>query len=93
MNRNRELDQAVAPFIDGLLVNGARHVTVGFSLLSGLFDKYVVDGLVNFSGTATEKIAVSVKKLQSGKVQQYTILYLAGVILISLVFIYFFNRN
>ena len=65
----------------------------GIGKTAAWFDKNVVDGLVNFSGTATEKIAVSVKKLQSGKVQQYTILYLAGVILISLVFIYFFNRN
>ncbi len=56
------------------------------------FDKNVVDGLVNFSGTITEKIARSIKKLQSGKVQQYTMLYLAGIIVITLAMLYFFNR-
>jgi NADH-quinone oxidoreductase subunit L len=55
------------------------------------FDKNIVDGMVNFSGILTEKIAGSIKKLQSGKVQQYTMLYLAGILVLALVMIYFFN--
>ena len=65
----------------------------GFGKTAAWFDKNVVDGLVNFTGTATEKLAVSIRKMQSGKLQQYTILYLFGVIVISVLFIYFFNRN
>lgn len=52
------------------------------------FDKNIVDGLVNFSGTATQFISEKIKKVQSGKVQQYAIYFLAGVIVLAAVFIY-----
>ena len=56
------------------------------------FDRNVVDGMVNLSGSVTEKIAGGIKKMQSGKVQQYTIFYLAGIIVLTLAMLYFFNR-
>jgi NADH-quinone oxidoreductase subunit L len=52
------------------------------------FDKNVVDGLVNFSGNTTQLISEKIKKAQSGKVQQYAIYFLAGVIGLALLFIY-----
>jgi NADH-quinone oxidoreductase subunit L len=52
------------------------------------FDKNVVDGLVNFSGNTTQLISEKIKKVQSGKVQQYAIYFLAGVIGLALLFIY-----
>ena len=52
------------------------------------FDRNVVDGLVNFSGTATQFVSEKIKKVQSGKVQQYAIYFLAGVIVLAAVFIY-----
>src|SRR5262249_55020608 len=52
------------------------------------FDKKVVDGLVNLTGKTTQAISEDIKKIQSGKVQQYAIYFLVGVIALALLFIY-----
>jgi NADH-quinone oxidoreductase subunit L len=52
------------------------------------FDRNVVDGLVNLTGNTTELVSEKIKKLQSGKLQQYAIFFLAGVIGLALLFIY-----
>lgn len=52
------------------------------------FDRNVVDGLVNLTGNTTQLISEKIKKLQSGKVQQYAVYFLAAVIVIAAVFIY-----
>ena len=52
------------------------------------FDKNVVDGLVNLTGNTTQTISEKIKKVQSGKVQQYAIYFLVGVIGLALLFIY-----
>lgn len=56
------------------------------------FDKNVVDGLVNLTGNTTQLIAEKIKKVQSGKVQQYAIYFLVGVIGLALLFIYLRNQ-
>jgi len=52
------------------------------------FDRNVVDGMVNLTGETTEFISDKIKKLQSGKIQQYAIFFLAGAIGLALLFIY-----
>jgi NADH-quinone oxidoreductase subunit L len=52
------------------------------------FDRNVVDGLVNLTGNTTEFVSEKIKKLQSGKLQQYAIFFLAGVIGLAVLFIY-----
>ncbi len=52
------------------------------------FDRNVVDGMVNLAGNATTSLSEGIKKVQSGKVQQYAIYFLAGVIGLALIFIY-----
>jgi NADH-quinone oxidoreductase subunit L len=52
------------------------------------FDRNIVDGAVNLAGTTTQKISAGIKKMQSGKVQQYAVYFLAGVILLAVLFIY-----
>ncbi len=52
------------------------------------FDKNVVNGMVNLTGRATQGISNAIKKFQSGKVQQYAIYFLAGVIVLAVLFIY-----
>jgi NADH-quinone oxidoreductase subunit L len=52
------------------------------------FDRNVVDGLVNFTGNTTQFVSEKIKKLQSGKVQQYAIYFLVAAIVIAVVFIY-----
>lgn len=52
------------------------------------FDKNVVDGLMNATGNATRAFSEKIKGFQSGKVQQYAIYFLAGVIGLAVLFIY-----
>lgn len=52
------------------------------------FDKNVVDGLMNVTGNTTMDISEKIKGFQSGKVQQYAIYFLAGVIGLAVLFIY-----
>ncbi|TSA43168.1 MAG: NADH-quinone oxidoreductase subunit L [Chitinophagaceae bacterium] len=52
------------------------------------FDKNVVDGMVNLTGNTTTAISERIKGLQSGKVQQYAMYFMVGVIGIAVLFIY-----
>jgi NADH-quinone oxidoreductase subunit L len=52
------------------------------------FDRNIVDGMVNLTGSVTQDVSERIKKLQSGKVQQYAIYFLAGVIVLATLFIY-----
>ena len=51
-------------------------------------DKNVVDGLVNATGNTTQAVSEKIKGFQSGKVQQYAIYFLIGVIGLAALFIY-----
>jgi NADH-quinone oxidoreductase subunit L len=69
-----------ATFIDGFLVNGTRNVTVhALSLGSGLFDKYVVDGLVNLTGRILDGFSRGLRRLQSGYVANYALILAMGM--------------
>ena len=52
------------------------------------FDKNIVDGLVNATGDGTTGLSKKIKGLQSGKVQQYAVYFLVGVIGLAALFIY-----
>jgi NADH-quinone oxidoreductase subunit L len=52
------------------------------------FDKNIVDGLMNLTGNTTQAVSEKIKKVQSGKVQQYAIYFLVAVIGLALLFIY-----
>jgi NADH-quinone oxidoreductase subunit L len=52
------------------------------------FDKNIVDGLMNLTGNTTKAVSEKIKKVQSGKVQQYAIYFLVAVIGLALLFIY-----
>ncbi len=87
VNRMKDLGNAFyfidSKFVDGA-VNGAAATTRGTASLSRIFDKYVVDGLVNFVGwinMALNRVATS---LQTGLVQRYAL----GAILGILVFVF-----
>jgi NADH-quinone oxidoreductase subunit L len=57
------------------------------------FDKNVVDGLVNLSGNTTLGVSEKIKGLQSGKVQQYAIIFLVALLLLAVLIIYFLNLS
>jgi len=82
----RNLFRFDAGFIDGFLVNGSRHVTVAAAYLSGFFDKYVVDGLVNFTGWFLQLSSRVFRRLQTGVVSQYAMVIAVGMFV--LVFFY-----
>jgi NADH-quinone oxidoreductase subunit L len=52
------------------------------------FDKNVVDGLVNGTGKLTQTVSEKIKGIQSGKVQQYAVYFLASALILAVVFIY-----
>jgi len=55
------------------------------------FDKNIVDGLVNATGSSTNALAEKIRTFQSGKVQQYAIYFLAGVMGLAVLFIYWWK--
>ena len=52
------------------------------------FDKKYVDGTMEGIGNKTVIISEKIKSIQSGKVQDYAFSFIAGVVIIALVFIY-----
>jgi NADH-quinone oxidoreductase subunit L len=60
----------------------------GIAKPAAWIDKYVVDGMMNWLGIATTRVSESIKALQSGSVQSYTLYFFGGVIALAAVFIY-----
>jgi NADH-quinone oxidoreductase subunit L len=54
-------------------------------------DKNIVDGLMNGLGNVTAKTAVLIKGMQSGKVQNYTLYFFAGIAGLAVMVIYFWK--
>lgn len=75
-----------AHIIDGV-VNGAGYVTGQVARLSGIIDRVFVDGLVNGIAGVTGRAGSQLRRIQTGKVQNYLILAVFGFLLIILVFI------
>jgi NADH-quinone oxidoreductase subunit L len=71
--------------IDGA-VDGAGWVTRGVSFVSGKFDTYAVDGLVNASAYISGFLGLVLRKFQTGKVQTYIIFTVVGVMIFYFVY-------
>lgn len=56
------------------------------------FDKKYVDGTMEGIGNKTVVVSQKIKKLQSGKLQDYAFAFIAGVVVIALVFIYLWTN-
>jgi NADH-quinone oxidoreductase subunit L len=52
------------------------------------FDRHVIDALMDFTATATNKVSAEIKGLQSGQLQHYAYIFLSGVVLIVLIMIF-----
>jgi len=52
------------------------------------FDRNIVDGTMNLIGNSTVKTSEKIKGMQSGKVQDYAFAFVAGVVVLAIVFIY-----
>jgi NADH-quinone oxidoreductase subunit L len=66
-----------------------RHVTVGFSWVSSLFDQYVVDGLVNGLADTLQAGFRLFRSAQTGRVQNYALIMGAGLFAIVAVYLVF----
>ncbi len=82
----RFLWEADARVVDGA-VNGTRHVTVGSSFLSGIFDLRVVDGLVNLVAKIYEVASHHFRRLQVGFAQGYALVMVCGAAVLLAVFL------
>jgi NADH-quinone oxidoreductase subunit L len=78
--------EADARVVDGA-VNGTRHVTVGWSFLSGIFDLRVVDGAVNLIARAYDVASVAFRRLQVGFTQGYAMVMVFGAAILLVVFL------
>ena len=68
-----------AIFIDGFLVHGARNLALAVSRTSGLFDKFVVDGIVNGVGSVLNVFSALFRRVQTGYVSNYALVLAVGM--------------
>jgi NADH-quinone oxidoreductase subunit L len=72
-------------FVDGA-VNGTAATTRGTATISRLFDKYVVDGLVNLVGWINLRLNRIVTAFQTGNVQRYALVAVLGIVVFVLIY-------
>ena len=64
--------------VDGA-VNGTGWTTVVLSWIAHVLDKYVVDGIVNLVGNTCREVSYSLRRVQTGLIQNYAFATLFGV--------------
>ncbi len=52
------------------------------------FDRNIIDNFFNLTATATHKAANGIKSMQSGNVQEYSIWFLAGTVLLTIILLF-----
>jgi NADH-quinone oxidoreductase subunit L len=52
------------------------------------FDRNVVDGGVNGIGNGTQIVSEKIKTLQNGRIQHYVLVFFAGVLILSILFVW-----
>jgi NADH-quinone oxidoreductase subunit L len=55
------------------------------------FDRHIVDGTMNAIATVTQDVSFRIRSFQSGQLQKYTYVFISGVILLSVIFIYLWH--
>ena len=56
------------------------------------FDRHIVDGTMNGMAYVTNEASDRIKKLQSGQLQQYALVFVSGAIFLALLFIYLWTN-
>jgi len=83
VNRIKDLSTALGLFdakvIDGLGVDGAGWLACALSRISMWWDKWVVDGLVNFVGKFTRSLSHPIRMFQTGVFSSYALFILIGL--------------
>jgi len=52
------------------------------------FDRHIVDGTMNLIGNSTVATSKGIKGMQSGKIQDYAFAFIAGAVVLAMIFIY-----
>jgi NADH-quinone oxidoreductase subunit L len=89
INRTKDLGNALfwidSNFVDGA-VNGTAASTRGTATVSRLFDKYIVDGLVNLVGWINMLLNRIATSFQTGFIQRYALMTIFGIVVIILIY-------
>ncbi len=89
VNRTKDLADACffvdSKFVDGA-VNGTASSTRGTATVSKIFDKYVVDGLVNLIGWINMLLNRITTSFQTGLVQRYALVAVFGIVVFILIY-------
>jgi NADH-quinone oxidoreductase subunit L len=56
------------------------------------FDRHIVDGTMNLIGNTTAKVSDLIKGFQSGQVQKYGFIFVSGVLLLAVIFMYWWFK-
>ena len=72
--------------IDGIVNGVGIVVQAGCARVAGWFDNIFVDGLVNLVARVTWSIGGRVRRVQTGRIQNYLLAVLGGVVLLILIF-------
>jgi NADH-quinone oxidoreductase subunit L len=86
VERTKDLGTVLSRFdanvIDGLGVNGAGWLARFGSTLSMWWDKWIIDGLLNFSAKLMQLFSYPVRLLQTGMFSSYAMLILVGLVVL-----------
>ena len=92
VHRAKDLGNLLAKFdltvIDGFFVDGTAAATRGSATVSGWFDRYVVDGLVNLQAWVVQNVSAVLRKVQTGMTQNYALAIVLGIVILSFVYIF-----
>ena len=86
VNRTKDLGTLLGRFdagiIDGLGVNGAGWLARFISKVSMWWDKWIIDGLLNFTAKFTQLLSYPVRLLQTGTFSSYAMVILVGLVVL-----------
>jgi NADH-quinone oxidoreductase subunit L len=86
VNRVKDLGTALGVFdarvIDGIGVDGAGWLARFGSTVSMWWDKWLIDGLLNFTAKFTQLLSYPIRLLQTGKFSNYAMLILVGLVVL-----------
>ncbi len=86
VDRTKDLGTVLGSFdanvIDGVGVNGAGWLARFSSTLSMWWDKWIIDGLLNFSAKLLQLFSYPVRLLQTGMFSSYAMLILVGLVVL-----------
>ncbi len=71
--------------VDGV-VNAVGAAGIGMARVVGAFDTYVVDGIVNFLAGTTQFLGMTMRQLQTGRIQTYIVYIVLGVVILFFAF-------